>query len=104
MWFVVLMMADDWDSAIIQLSDSEYEVVKKFLQQIEEQRHPLSWVGGHWKISHPSLKGTPLQAQLFGPEGGMFSFTCMLIKPVRSFVPLELDQVLVLFPKELPSR
>lgn len=53
MWFVVLMMAEDWDSAIIQLSDAEYETIKKFLEQIEEQRHPFSWVGGHWKISHP---------------------------------------------------
>ena len=53
MWYKVIMIADDQCEAIVFLSDSEYEAVQSFLDQVKKQWCTLGWVGGHWFISPP---------------------------------------------------
>jgi hypothetical protein len=53
MWVKVAMLADDVDTAVVELNDSEYAIVKKFLEQVREQQSVYGWVGGHWSISQP---------------------------------------------------
>ena len=53
MWVKVVMLADDLDTAVVELNDSEYATVKNFLEQIRKQRSPYAWAGGHWSISQP---------------------------------------------------
>lgn len=51
MYFKVVMIAEEYDEAIVNLNEQEYKAVRNFLDQIEAQRCESSWVGGHWSIS-----------------------------------------------------
>lgn len=53
MFFKVQMVAEECDEAIVELNESEYEAVKKFLKQVGSQNSVYSWVCGHWQISRP---------------------------------------------------
>lgn len=66
-WYLVQMYADDYNEAVVSLTDDEANAVNEFLRQVSEQCPANeSWAGGYWELCGPC--NTKEEAQAIKPD------------------------------------